>query len=129
MQNRLRNFYLKLGALTTVGLGAANAAFAHLDPTDPLGKHHIDVPALPINDPRKIASNIITIFLSFLGLIAVAIILVGGFRWMTALGDEEKVKSAKQLIGSGVVGLIIIIAAFAIASFVIDQILSAAGQR
>jgi len=60
--------------------------------------------------------------LGFLGIIAVAIVLVGGFQWMTALGDEEKVKKARKLIGSGVVGLIIILAAYAIVNFVLTEI-------
>jgi hypothetical protein len=68
---------------------------------------------------------IIRIALGFLGVIAVVIILLGGFKWMTAAGAEDKVKSAKQLIFSGITGLVIILSAYAIASFVIDSIVSA----
>jgi len=130
MKPTIQNLWLKLGTLTTVGLATAGAALAQqFDPNDPLGKRFVTIPALPVNDPRKIASNIIQIFLGFLGIIAVSIILIGGFQWMTALGDEEKVKKARSLIASGVVGLVIIIASYAIATFVIDQILLAASQR
>ncbi len=68
---------------------------------------------------------IIRIALGFLGVIAVVIILLGGFKWMTAAGAEDKVKNAKQLIFSGIIGLVIILSAYAIASFVIDSIVSA----
>mgnify|MGYP006865029299 CR=1 FL=1 len=68
---------------------------------------------------------IIRVALGFLGVIAVVIILLGGFKWMTAAGAEDKVKSAKQLIFSGITGLVIILSAYAIASFVIDSIVSA----
>lgn len=70
-------------------------------------------------------AKIIRIALGFLGVIAVVIILLGGFKWMTAGGNDEKVKSAKKLIFSGIIGLVIVISAFAIASFVIDSIITA----
>lgn len=69
--------------------------------------------------------QIINVLLGFLGVIAVVLILIGGFKWMTAAGNEEKVGEAKKLLGAGVVGLVIILAAFAIASFVITQLSSA----
>ena len=54
-----------------------------------------------------------------------AIILAGGFMWMTAGGNEDKVGKAKQLIFSGIIGLAIILAAFAIAKFVINSLVTA----
>lgn len=70
-------------------------------------------------------AQIIRVALGFLGVIAVIIILLGGFKWMTAGGNDDKVKDAKKLIFSGIIGLVIIISAFAIASFVISSIISA----
>ncbi|MFA4845828.1 MAG: hypothetical protein WC654_04695 [Patescibacteria group bacterium] len=70
-------------------------------------------------------SSIIRIALGFLGVIAVVIILLGGFKWMTAGGNDEKLKGAKKLIFSGIIGLVIVISAYAIASFVIDSIIDA----
>lgn len=69
--------------------------------------------------------QIINVLLGFLGVIAVILILIGGFKWMTAAGNEEKVGEAKKLLGAGVVGLVIILAAFAIAAFVIGELSSA----
>jgi uncharacterized membrane protein YidH (DUF202 family) len=71
--------------------------------------------------PSTIASIIRTI-LGFLGIVAVVIILFGGFKWMTSGGNEDKVAEAKKLMISGVIGLVIVLSAFAIASFVITQI-------
>src|SRR3989338_1947212 len=73
-------------------------------------------------DPREIAASVIRVILGFLGIIAVIIILLGGFKWMTAGGNEDKVGEAKKLIGAGVVGLVIILAAYAIATYVISTI-------
>ncbi len=76
-------------------------------------------------DPRTIAANIINIILGFLGILAVVLILFGGFKWMTAAGNDEKVAEAKKLLVAGVVGLIIILAAYALAAFVLDAIFRA----
>ena len=71
-------------------------------------------------DPRALISNIITYLMTFLGLIAVIVILLGGFRWMTAAGNEDKVASAKKTIIAGAIGLVVILASYAIVNFVIN---------
>lgn len=73
-------------------------------------------------DVRAMVSDIINVLLGFLGIIAVVIILLGGFKWMTAGGNEDKVGEAKKLIGAGIIGLIIILAAYAIATFIVTQL-------
>ena len=70
----------------------------------------------------EIIGNIIQIVLSLLGLIAVVLIIAGGFQWMTSGGNEEKIKGAKKLMGSALVGLVIVILAYAIAAFVIGRL-------
>ena len=70
----------------------------------------------------------INIILGFLGIVAVVIILLGGFKWMTAGGNEDKVGEARKLITAGIIGLIIILASFAIASFVLTQLSAAVAQ-
>ncbi len=76
-------------------------------------------------DPRDIAAGVINVILGFLGIVAVVIILLGGFKWMTAGGNEDKVAEARNLILAGIIGLVIILAAFAIATFVISNIYGA----
>jgi hypothetical protein len=112
---------LLLGSVTTVhaaaltgdelfgGAGATGEAFAS---DAGLGDAKL-VPAI---------ASIIRVAMGFLGIIAVIIILLGGFKWMTAAGNDEKVKEAKKLIVSGIIGLVIILSAYAIANFVITQI-------
>ena len=73
-------------------------------------------------DLKESFNSIIQIILSFLGILAVIIILWGGFIWMTAAGDEGKVDKAKKLIISGIVGIVIILSAYIIANFVITQV-------
>ncbi|KKR34903.1 MAG: hypothetical protein UT67_C0005G0015 [Candidatus Magasanikbacteria bacterium GW2011_GWA2_40_10] len=76
-------------------------------------------------DPRIMAANIIKMALGVLGIIFVVIIVYAGFLWMTAAGEEEKTGKAKKLITNGVIGLIIILSAYAITSFVISNLVGA----
>lgn len=81
--------------------------------------------ALTNSDPRETAVNIINTALGFLGLIAVVIVLYGGFMWMTAAGNEERISKAKQILTAGIIGLVIIAMAWAIASYVVGAIMTA----
>lgn len=92
---------------------------------DDLGMNHAEGTGLGERDPRDIAASIINIALGFLGILAVVIILIGGFKWMTAAGNEDKVGEAKKIITAGVIGLVIILAAWGIASFVLNQLMEA----
>ncbi|MFA6503783.1 MAG: pilin [Patescibacteria group bacterium] len=77
------------------------------------------------NDVQTTAANIINVALGFLGIIAVIIVLVGGCKYMIAGGDETKTKDARGWIISGIIGLAIILAGWAITSFVIGQLIEA----
>jgi TRAP-type C4-dicarboxylate transport system permease small subunit len=76
-------------------------------------------------DPRTMVAQIINTTMMFLGIIAVVIMLVGGFKWMTAMGNEKGVEEAKKLMGAGVIGLVIILASWGIATFVLQQLINA----
>ena len=78
-------------------------------------------------DPRVIAASVVNIMLGFLGIIAVLIILLGGFKWMTAGGNEDAVAQAKKMMTAGVIGLVIVLASFGLAQFVINALYDATG--
>jgi len=64
----------------------------------------------------------ITGILSILGIILVVYIIQAGILYMTAAGDDTKVGKAKKMIQTAVIGAIIVVAAYSIASFVISTI-------
>jgi len=78
-------------------------------------------------DVRQTAARIINVALGFLGIISVVIVLLGGFKYMISGGNEDKVGDAKNLIISGIIGLAIILSAWAITKFVISSLVTATG--
>jgi hypothetical protein len=77
---------------------------------------------------QETIGNIINVALSLLGVVAVVIILIGGFKWMTAGGSEEKVAEARKQIFQGIIGLGIILSAWAITIFVLNSLSTATGS-
>lgn len=73
-------------------------------------------------DLYDMLAGIINTALYFLGGIAVLLFLYGGFLWFTSQGNDDKINSAKKIMGSAVVGLAIIFASYAAAQFVITQL-------
>jgi len=69
---------------------------------------------------EDIISNIIYIVLSFLGVIFMGFIIYGGIIWMTADGNEQKVKKANDTIMSSLFGLIIVLAAYALTYLLVN---------
>ncbi len=79
-------------------------------------------------DLYVIVGNFINIFLGLLGIIFLVLALYAGYLWMTAGGEEDQIEKAKDLIKNAVIGVVIIMASYALSTFVIDQLRSATGQ-
>ncbi len=77
----------------------------------------VDDPANP-TDPREITVDIIKLFLTFVGIVMVAMIIFAGYKWMTAAGNDDKVKEAKDQMKNAIIGLIIILASYMILFFI-----------
>jgi hypothetical protein len=74
------------------------------------------------SDLPTIIGSLINVVLGFLGIVLLFYVLRAGFLWMTAGGDEKQVKTAKDMIRDAVIGLVVIIAGFAISNFVLSQL-------
>ena len=66
------------------------------------------------SDLTIIFSQIITVVLGFLGIIFLFLTLQAGFKWMTDQGNEKNVGEAKASLKNAVMGLVIVILAYAI---------------
>lgn len=73
----------------------------------------------------KFIGNLIRILLAATGIVFLLITVYAGIMYITAMGDDNKIKKAKSMLTSSVIGLIIIIGAYAISSYVVDALISA----
>ncbi|MDP2789685.1 MAG: Ig-like domain-containing protein [bacterium] len=69
-------------------------------------------------DLKQTIINILKWALGLLGLVAVMVMLYGGFLWLTSGGDEKKIEKAKRTLINGVIGLVIILVSWAIVLFI-----------
>ncbi len=128
---KFRNAALGIATLVSV-FAFASAPVAFAAPTeDELRADYgfDDLTDLNVSQSEESAQTIIVrlinFALTFLGLIAVILILWGGFKWMTAGGNDEQVGEAKKIIIAAVIGLAIIISAYAITNFFTTAIFNA----
>lgn len=123
----MKKYLISLGA-TTSSLLFASQAHANVGTTDYLTQIG-GASQLGDGDLMTIVGSLLNTVLSFLGIVLLFIVLYAGFLWMTAGGDEDKVKKSKSLMINAVIGLIITLAAFAISNFVFDELISATGSQ
>ncbi len=55
--------------------------------------------------------------LSFLGVVFFILIIYGGYMWMFSMGNEQTAGKAKDIIVAAVIGLVIVLAAYAITTY------------
>lgn len=66
--------------------------------------------------------NVVNIMLFIAGAVAVIMIIIGGIRFVVSNGDSGAVQSAKNTVLYSVIGLIVIILAYAIVNFVVTNV-------
>ncbi len=66
--------------------------------------------------------SIFNFIFGVMGIVAVIVIILGGFNFMTSTGDPGKVKKGKDTILWGVVGLLVVLFSFAIVNFILNAI-------
>lgn len=76
----------------------------------------------PTTSLGETISMIIRIILGFLGIIFVILIILAGFKYMTAAGNDEKVKEAVKQITNAAIGLLIILSSYAITVFITNVV-------
>jgi len=84
-------------------------------------------PYLPTTDQTtlaKILGVVVSAFLGLLGVIFIVLTIYAGYNWMTAQGEEEKVKKAKDTLRQSIIGLVIVIGAYAIWAFIRYRLIS-----
>lgn len=111
-----------LSPLYFVQAGTLNLGNAFQE-TGPLGNAALNAGYnTKVTDTNTVFSVIINVAISFVGVIFLVLMIYGGYLWMTARGNEQQVEKAKNLIIAAVIGLIIVLAAYAISAFILSKI-------
>jgi hypothetical protein len=76
---------------------------------------------------KDIVGTVINTALSLLGIIFLGLIIMSGYAWMSAGGDEKVIETSKSHIKNAVIGLIIVLAAYSITAFVFSNLNSSIG--
>lgn len=68
-----------------------------------------------------IIGQIAAAFLSLLAVIFIFLIIIAGYNWLTSGGNEQKIEKAKSTMTRSIIGLLIILGAWAIWIFVLNS--------
>lgn len=74
-------------------------------------------------DVQILAITIIKTALMFLGIVFLGLLLFAGFKWMTSGGNEAKVKEAMGQIKAAIIGLLIVLAAWGITTYIVSLLI------
>ncbi len=73
-------------------------------------------------DLPELVGGILNGLFAALGVVFLVLIVYGGMQWLLSEGQEKKVKEARGFIFHSVIGLVLVLAAFAITNFVIQKL-------
>ncbi len=73
---------------------------------------------------EAVIGKAISVFLGLLGVIFFLLLFYGGAIWMLAMGDSSKVDKSKDILISATIGIILVLSAYAISSFVFELLLA-----
>lgn len=118
------------GAAAVMMVMTASVVFAASDPygLDDSAPAPLKQGVAGSTDIPAIAGGIVNIALSLIGIIFFLLILYAGFNWMIARGNTEKVDQSKSIIEGAVIGLIIVMSAYAITTFVFTNLSGNSGS-
>lgn len=128
MRIRMTVFVLML-AITFLGVSLYPASARALDPKDAAcqgvaltGGSCTTDPNATENKINSTIATVINIFSWIVGITAVIMIIIGGFKYITSQGDSGNVSGAKNTILYAVIGLVIVAMAQVIVKFVLNKL-------
>ena len=78
--------------------------------------HQVNITGL--TDIYTLLGNVIKILLSFVGLLSVIFIVVGGIMYILSTGDPGRIQRAKSVITNAIIGLIVALVSFGVVTFI-----------
>ncbi len=120
-QRMIATFFIGLTLCMAGGMPlAVGAVGLDLRDANSFGAANIKPASAPTDLPA-LAAKVLNFILVFLGIIAVILVIVAGFQWMTA-ESEDKVKEARKRLVNSIAGLAIVALSWVIAWAIINSI-------
>ena len=69
-------------------------------------------------------SSIISVILSLIGVVFLILMIYGGFIWMNSRGNDQEIQKALTIIRNSIIGLLIVVAAYAITALIGDNLVN-----
>ena len=73
---------------------------------------------LPAKNVQSTVGSFIEAALTMVGTIFFILMVYAGYIWMTARGEEERITKARDIIIAAIIGLALIVAAYAVTNFI-----------
>ncbi len=89
-------------------------AFAQVNLTNPLGE----------TDVRIIIARLINGFLGISGSLALVMFIYGGILWMTAMGNDTRLKKGKDTLIWAILGILVIASAYVATNAIFNAVLT-----
>lgn len=97
---------------------SVNAKSPTLDQAEDFLGNAVRPTGLPTQPVQNTVGNIIQVALTMVGTIFFILMVYAGYIWMTARGEEEKITKAREIIIAAIIGLALIVAAYAVTNFI-----------
>ncbi len=125
----MRKYLTYIGTILTA---VAGSLFAFAQKTFAISDQYVQETATQVGENISTQSNIVATAFTVINWVlsatfafAVIMLIIGGFRYITSAGNEGQAEAAKETITQAVIGLVIVLLAFVIAS-TINMVLSKA---
>ncbi len=112
-----------LKKLTTGAISAAAGVLAStglVSAQNPIGNISVNIPPAFDRDVGDIFTNLLSFVLVIAGILVFAYLVWGGIEWITSGGDSGKTEKARNKITGAIIGLVILVASYAIFQLVLS---------
>ena len=105
-------------AQSTVGNGLQNSGFQSIFGTGGLNNSQ---------SLSELILNVIRLLLFFAGAIAVVFVIIGGYQYLVSAGNEETAEKGKKTLINAIIGIIVVVLAYAIINVIVNLVGSNSG--
>ena len=111
----LISLLITISPLITQAANCSNTTTGSCSSLDnPLGNNNLT--------PQQLYGRIIYAFMGVTGTVALLMFVLGGFQWMTAAGNPEKVKKGRDTLMWAILGLVVIFSSYAILRAILETL-------